>query len=336
MNIYQLKNIKKNLNNFSLTVKNCSLKRGTIYSVVGPNGSGKSTFLNILSLYQAPCEGQLFFEEQAVDHTNQSLKLNLKRKIAHLMQNPYLFNMSVRENISYGLRVRRVPKKVILKKVEEILKLFSLSRIAEKNAHYISGGEAQRTALARTFVLDAQVYLLDEPAASVDKNSIHRLEELILSFNQEKKAAIILTTHSQEQAYRMSKDIISIIDGQIKDIAYENVFSGVLREEKDGIKSLNLAREITLKLSSVRTGPAAVAIDPQDIILSKNELTSSALNRFYGKINKLEEANGSLRVFIDTPVTFCALITQKSFYDMELNIGRKVWATFKANSIKLI
>jgi len=185
-------------------------------------------------------------------------------------------------------------------------------------------------------ILESDVFLLDEPTANVDTNNVGVVEDFILSLNKEKNATIIFTTHSNSQAYRMSQNIISIIGGRIKDIAYENVFSGTLEEEADGLKAVTIGQNLRLHLSHGQSGPATIAIDPQDIILSNTPFSSSALNKVSGAITKLEEVNGSLRVFIDAGTQFCALITRRSYDNMGLNIGKKVWATFKANSIKVL
>ena len=89
-------------------------------------------------------------------------------------------------------------------------------------------------------------------------------------------------------------------------------------------------------VSGGEQGPTAIAIDPRDIILSDEELTSSALNRFRGPITKIEDVNGSLRVFVNIGVTLCSLITRKSYHDMHLNVGKDVWVTFKANAVRVI
>jgi tungstate transport system ATP-binding protein len=343
MNIYELKGVKTKVGDFSLSIPDCILSTGRVYAVVGPNACGKTTFLNLLSLLSAPCEGEVFFSEEKIRYTDRDNLLAKRRKIAYLTQNPYLFNMSVYENVSLGLRLRGFPQAIIHKKVEEILSALSLSGLSRKNAHELSGGEAQRVALARTLVLESSVFLLDEPTANVDKGNIRELEELILALNQKKGATVILTTHSQGQAYRMSNNIISIINGRIKDVVYENVFSGILEEEESGLKSVRLKNNFRIRVSSGQKGAVTIAVDPQDITLSRKRLDSSALNNFYGTITKLEEINGSLQVYIEAVshrgeanVVFCALITHHSFYNMKLNIGKEIWVTFKANSVKLI
>lgn len=336
MTVYDLAGTERVLADFSLTIEKCCLEEGGIYAVTGPNGCGKSTFLNLLSLADRPSSGEIVFNGEKVRYGDSDRLLELKRRIGYLMQNPYLFNMSVYNNISYGLRVRGISKAEIRKKVEGMMARLSLTHLAGTNAHALSGGEAQKVALARTLVLDTDVFLMDEPTESVDQRNVYVVEDLIRELVKKRKATVIFATHSRDQAYRLSNNIITIIDGKIRDIAYENVFSGVLVEETDGLNTIKLAEKMQFKTARGKKGRVTIAIDPNDIILSNEELTSSALNRFEGTITKIEDVNGSLRVFVNAGVTLCALITRKSFLNMGFNIGKSVWVTFKANAVKII
>jgi len=335
MNIYELKNIRKDFKDFSLHVDHCCLKEGEIYVLIGPNGCGKTTFLNLLSFLDQPSSGELFFRGRNASHANAQENFLKTRDIGYLLQNPYLFNMSVYDNVAYGLKLRGVEKEIINKKIKEILDKLSLSHLAQKNIHFLSGGEAQKVAIARTLVLDSDILILDEPTANVDKNNINAVEDIIHSLRKNKKKTVLVTTHTTEQAYRLSKNTISIINGHLKPLAYENVFSAEAQEEK-GVWSVSLGQNIRVKLNHGKRGRVTIAIDPNDIILSNKEFESSALNKFLGVIKKIEDRNGSLSVFVDVGTTFCALITHRSFHQMKLNIGKKVWITFKANSIKRI
>lgn len=356
MNIYELREIKKNFSQrkkiasgvssgenffrglvgFCLMIEDYCFKKGGIYSIIGPNGGGKSTLLNMLAFIDNPSQGEILFGGREVDYDNPRSLLSIRRRIGYLLQNAYLLNMTVYDNVAYGLKLRKVSRKEIEQKVYSMLTRLSLLHLAKKNAYQLSGGEAQKVVIARTLVLDTDVLLLDEPTANVDKNNIRAVEEIILSLNKERHTTVLVTTHSQEQAYRLSKDVISVVNGHIKAIAYENIFSGTLKEEKDKLKVLSLGGNIKLKLTQGEKGPVTLAIDPKDIILCKERPESSALNNFYGAINKIENINGSLKVFVDSGVIFCALITHRSFHNLQLNIGKKVWVTFKANSVKVI
>ena len=336
MKMYTLKSVRRDLGSFSLKIDECRLERGEVYAIVGPNGCGKSTLLNLLGLVDPPAEGTVVMDGNSVDFADSEGLIRTRRRIGYLMQAPYLFNMSVRDNVGYGLKVRGHSRKAVRERTDKMLSSMLLAHLADRPAHTLSGGEAQRVALARTLVLDVDAFLLDEPTANVDCRNIHVVEALILRLNRETRATIVLSTHSREQAYRMSRNLISIIDGRIRDIVYENVFSGVLREENDGLRTVRLADNVEFKVGQGEEGHVTIAIDPGDILISNEEIRSSALNRFTGTITKIEDVNGSIRVFVDTGVSLCALITRRSFLDMDMNIGRSVWVTFKANAVKVI
>jgi len=333
--MYQLSNIKIHHNDFLFQVDKYKIDTGKLYVIVGPNGSGKSSFLNLLGFLDIPDRGHVLFKHEKVDYKEPSGLLQYRRRISYLLQNPFLFSMNVFENVASGLRIRNLPDKKVRERTDCLLESLALTHLSKRNVRSLSGGEAQRVALARTLIVDADVYLLDEPTANVDKDNVGTLESHILSINKRNNATVLLTTHSREQAYRMSNHLISIINGKIKDLPYENVFTG--KAIKDGSLSvLPLTDSVKIKFGTTKIGLVTIAIDPNYIILSKKPIKTSALNSFQGIIHRIEAYNGSLQVFVDTGVSFCTLITQKSFHDLGMNIGSKVWITFKANSVQVI
>lgn len=333
--MYQLSDIRLSYEGFSLRIENLTIGPGKLYVMVSPNGTGKSTFLNLLGFLGSPSKGQFFFKSERIDYKNGAKLLECRRKVSYLLQNPYLFSRNVFDNVASGLKIRKLPEKKIREKTGRMLEMLALSHLSKRSVGSLSGGEAQRVALARTLVIDADVYLLDEPTANVDRENIHLIEEVIRSIGRDNQTTVVLTTHSREQAYRMSDSLISIINGKVKDLPYENVFSGTAEEDGD-LKVLPLTESVRIKFGSAKTGNVTIAIDPNIIILSKEPVVSSALNSFKGTIHKIEDYNGSLQVFVDTGVPFCTLITQKSFVDLGLNIGSEIWVTFKANSVIVI
>jgi molybdopterin-binding protein len=169
----------------------------------------------------------------------------------------------------------------------------------------------------------------------VDRRHIQAVEDLIRRLSREQGACVILTTHSRDQARRLSKKTVALLDGRISDVAYENVFGGELYAAADGVRMVRLSEGVTFAVGQGRPGRVTVSVDPGEILLSNEELVSSALNRYRGPITRIEETDGSLQVFVDVGVMLCALVTRKSYSDMRFNIGRHVWATFKANAVKV-
>jgi tungstate transport system ATP-binding protein len=339
MNIYSINNAECRLGAFNLSISDCAIEKGKIYSVLGPNGSGKSSFLNLLALLNPPRCGQIAFEGQNVRFGGKRALLPLRRRIAYLTQNPYLFNMTVIENIGYGLRVRGVPGANSLRQVENIMRRLDILHLAARNAHRLSGGEAQRVALARVLALDCQVLLLDEPTANVDRANVHALERTLLEICREKDTTVVMTTHSHDQAYRMSHELISIINGRIQAAAYENIFEGDVSRNPDGQLDISVAGGVKFFIGDGTPGMrVTISVATEDIVLSKARLESSALNSFCGMITKSELApDGRQHIFIAAGgVALRSMITSKSFDGMGLGVGKEVWATFKASSVRIL
>ena len=277
---YVFNGVEKAVGEFRLSIESCGLDKGGIYAVVGPNGCGKTTFLNLLSLLDAPDTGELSYAGVRVAYVGGSGPLAFRRRITYLMQNPYLFRMTVRANIGYGLRLRNRPAAEIRAKVDDIMVRLHLSELASRPAHTLSGGEAQRVALARAFVLDADVLLFDEPTANVDQRHIRAVEALLLDQSRALGRTVVVTTHSPDQACRLSHRHIAIIDGQIRAVGYENVFAGTLTREPGDLRIVAIEGGMRLRVGEGRVGAVTVAIEPGGILLSAHELDSSALNRF--------------------------------------------------------
>jgi len=215
MTAYQLSNIQAGYNGFSLTVDEWQLEPGCMVAVVGPNGSGKTTLLNVLAFMARPRRGTVSFWEQPVNYTDARGLLSRRRKIGYLMQNPWLFDMSVRGNIEYGLRVRGTPRGVMHERVEQILEELELTALQHRTAKELSGGEVQLVALARTLVLHAPVLLLDEPMGNVDKARIGIVERRLTDISRSDGVTVIFTTHSEAQARRMAGSRIHIAAGRV-------------------------------------------------------------------------------------------------------------------------
>lgn len=215
MSAYRLNNIEAGQNGFSLYVDDWQVKPGSMVAVVGPNGAGKTTLLNVLAFMEKPKSGTLSFRSEPVDYSSQRSLLGFRRKIAYLTQNPCLFNMSVRRNIEYGLRLRGMPGNVIGEQVDQILEELEIAGLEHRSVRELSGGEVQLVALARTLVLHSSVLLLDEPTGNVDKARIGIVEKRLTEMNQSDSVTVIFTTHSEVQARRMADSRVHITAGQV-------------------------------------------------------------------------------------------------------------------------
>ena len=302
-----------------------------IYALVGPNGAGKTTLFNILGLLQRPDAGKVFFRGRPL---NGKAPLNTRRKIALLSQDPYLFHGTVFDNIAYGLKLRSKGKRAIEGKVHAALELVGLEGLACRKADQLSGGEVQRVALARALALEPEVLLLDEPTANIDQSNVNSFEELIKKIHSESNTTIIFTTHDLVQAYRLAEEIILLIDGRPVNKKPDNIFNARIREA-NGLKWAVINKDIKIAVVTEKKDRARVLVDPEDIILSRKPLDSSARNSFKGKISRVVALDQQVRVFVDAGIEFAVLITKRSFAKMKLNLGSKLYLTFKSSAVQV-
>ena len=334
--IFKVRNLKKVYDSkIVLNVDNLNFQEGKIYAIVGPNGSGKTTLLNILNLLEKPDEGQIFFYDQEITNKSNSDTLEIRRRMTLVNQDPFLFHSTVYDNIAYGLKIRSILSKVQKSRIRSALNIVGLSGFKDRKANQLSGGEAQRVVIARALVIEPEVLFLDEPTANIDQKHIDVVERIIKKIKKEIKTTVIFTTHDLSQAYRLADEVISLLDGKIIKQVPENLLRGEIIEKEDGLKRFKTIGNIKFAIVSEKVGPAYISIDPRDIILSYEQFQSSARNSFSGKITKIIEQNHLVKLEIDIGIPLVVIITGESFFEMNLNLGNKVYLTFKASAVKL-
>ncbi len=155
---------------------------------------------------------------------NQKTNAKELRQVSTLVfQKTAMFTMNVYDNLAYGLKIRKVPNEEIERRVPDALAAVRLSGFEKRRAKKLSGGEQQRIALARAFLLDSNVLLLDEPTANLDPNSALIIEKAIVS-KKSSQRIIIMATHNLNQARRMADEIIHIHNGEIVEVATPEEF----------------------------------------------------------------------------------------------------------------
>lgn len=196
-----------------LDISELELKEGETLCLSGPNGAGKTTLLLFICGLAEDCNGRIFFKGREVG--KEISFLEYRRRVTMVFQEPLLFNTSVFENVASGLKIRGLKKKEIERRVEKYLHLFKISDLKERKAHTLSGGEAQRVSLARAFVLDPDILLLDEPFSSLDPETKDSLINDLLRLKKTLKMSIIFTTHNSYEAYRLSDRVCVLKEGKI-------------------------------------------------------------------------------------------------------------------------
>ena len=205
-----------------LRVDSLDIQRGETLTVVGPNGAGKSTLLLALAHLLKPAGGEIQFDGKSVNRWND---LEYRRKISYVFQAPLLMDMSVEQNVGLGLKFRGVSKEEIHKRVGRWIQALGIESLSKRRASQLSGGEAQRVSLARAFVLEPELLLLDEPFAALDPPTRAKLLDDLSRILGEDHRTAVFVTHNLNEAAKLSHRIAVVVGGMLRQV-------GTVREIK--------------------------------------------------------------------------------------------------------
>ncbi len=218
-----------------LQVPALEVEKGEILAVVGPNGSGKSTLLLALARLIRLERGKILFDGQQAAAKSPSGIISdavYRRRLALVLQDPLLFDMSVFDNVASGLRFRGVNRNEIEARVSLWLERLGVLPLAKRRAVELSGGEAQRVSLARALVLEPQLLLLDEPFSALDPPTRIRLVSDLGFLLREQKVTTIFVTHDLNEAARLSDRLAILLKGQLRQHGYpEELFKAPMDAE---------------------------------------------------------------------------------------------------------
>lgn len=197
----------------ALSVPALDILEGRVTVLSGPNGSGKSTLLSLLAFLAAPSSGTLWYDGRPVRWRERDL-VRLRREAVLMHQAPYLFDETVAANVGFGLAVRGVGAPEREPRVAEALEAVGLPGFGRRRARELSGGEAQRVAMARVLALSPRVMLFDEPLANVDRETAELIDGLIASLAR-RGVTVVLATHDAAQAGRIATDVVCLAGGGV-------------------------------------------------------------------------------------------------------------------------
>ncbi len=188
--------------------------RGSLTALLGPSGSGKSTLLRIIAGLEQADSGEVWIDEREVTRARPQ-----DRAIGFVFQHYAPFaHMSVRENVAFGLRIRKRPKAEIRARVDELLELVGLTKWGDRRPQQLSGGQRQRMALARALAVQPQVLLLDEPFGALDATVRAELRAWLRRLHDDSHVTTVLVTHDQEEAMEVSDRIAVMNEGRIEQV----------------------------------------------------------------------------------------------------------------------
>ncbi len=340
-----------------LNISSLSVLPNEVLVIIGPNGSGKTTLLLCLALLLKPTTGEIQYSGEPI--SDEHSKLRLRRRIAVVFQEPLLLNSTVWDNVTLGLNLRSISKGEARDRAQKWLERFGVSNLVKRQARTLSGGEAKRVSLARAFALEPEVLFLDEPFTALDSPTRQSLLEDFESVLRETKISTVMVTHDRNEALVLADRVAVLIRGQIRQVGSPdevfnypideevaefveagNILDGEVVFQDEGLAVVSTGgREIEV-VSDLAPGTKVTAcLRHEDVTLSlpaSESTTSSARNRFKGKIMRLFPVSSQVRVTLDCGFPLVALITRRSLEGMGLREGQEVVATFKASSIHLI
>lgn len=178
-----------------------SVKKGEFVCVVGPTGCGKTTFLNLLTKVLEPSEGMLKIDGEPADPR--------KHSIARVFQEPSLFHwLTVRQNLEFGLKIKKLPPKVMKERVEKIIRLLGLEEVENSYMSSLSVSTQQRVVIGRAFAMEPDLLLMDEPYGQMDIKLRFYLEDEVLRLWREMGTTVVFVTHNIEEAVYLSEKIL--------------------------------------------------------------------------------------------------------------------------------
>ncbi len=211
-------------------IASLALRRGQVLALVGPNGAGKSSLLLTLALLQQPTEGRITFDGTPVGNNN---LLKLRRRMAVVFQEALLLDTTVRANITIPLRIRGISSRDIAARTDRWLRRFGIEHLARRPARTLSGGEAQRTSLARAFAMEPEVLFLDEPFASLDYPTRKALLGDLGPILQDMNMTTLFVTHDYTEIPYLARQVAVLFEGRIiKSGPVREVFGDELLDRK--------------------------------------------------------------------------------------------------------
>ena len=332
---------------------NLDIEEGEFVTMLGPSGSGKTTCLMMLAGFETPTNGEIYLNSNPISNIPPH-----KRGIGMVFQNYALFpHMTVHENLSFPLKVRKLSKEDIDKKVDKALSMVSLSGFEKRMPGQLSGGQQQRVAVARSLVFDPQLVLMDEPLGALDKNLRESMQYEIKHIHESIGVTVVYVTHDQGEALTMSNRIAVFNDGKVQQLSspdklYEqpvnsfvaefigenNTFTGEVTDiSKDKCKiKLNTGNEIFANPIRVKSKgeKTIVSLRPERAIIDPENKIE---NKFKGKIEEVIYHGDHTRVRLDIlgNKEFILKVPNSSSR-MDIKVGNQLnvgWNSFDARAL---
>lgn len=323
------------------------VQRGEYFVLLGPTGCGKSTLLELMGGIRRLKKGKIFIGGRDITEAPPE-----RRNIGFVAQENLLFShLTVRKNIEFGMKAKRFPRKKIKDNIEKYSQLLHIEHILDRYPLNLSGGEAQRVALARALAIEPQVLFLDEPFASIDRQTKENLKDEMKKLHGNMKFTAIHVTHDIYEASFLADRIAVMGEGKIlqagkpevilrkptsefvaRFIGVENIFYGFLKTEENG-KRLFVTDKISFSVNTDQEGD--IALIRADSI-SIGDTNDSELNKLEGVIKEKLYLPSGILVKVVAGEEFTLFTTENNNFLNRLEEGRKIQIYFHPSSVHIV
>ncbi|PKL57470.1 MAG: ABC transporter [Methanomicrobiales archaeon HGW-Methanomicrobiales-6] len=334
--------VSKSLGEFTLSNISLSIGDGEYFIVLGPTGAGKTILLETIAGIYSPDSGRILLNDR--DITDVPAR---ERNIGMVYQDYMLFpHLTVEANIAFGLKSHRADPAFIRGKVEESAELLNISHLLHRYPGTLSGGEQQRTAIARALVMDPEALLLDEPLSALDVKTRESLRAELARIHKATGTTIVHITHNFEEVFDLADRVAIMQGGDVIQVGtpeeifrrpnsdfvagfvgVENLFRGT--GSPDGTVAVG---DLRIRVENGIPGPVSVAIRPEEILLSKTALPENGRNVISGRVDSVRPNGGLVRVSVDAGVPFRVTLTRQGFEEAAIAPGDTVCLAFRPSA----
>ncbi len=355
--IISVENLRVELGGASvLDIPSFHLYEKEFVSLIGPNGSGKTTLLLVLNSLLKPVSGRTTY--RGVPIVTREETLRYRKKISMVFQEPLLFDTTVYKNVASGLKIRGMKRNKIHERVMRYLRWFNIEHLANRSARKLSGGESQRTSLARAFAIEPEVIFLDEPFSALDPPTRHSITDDLEKIVNETGITTVMVTHDQSEALRMSDRIVVMNNGKIVQtgtpstvmtnpanefvanfVGMDTILEGTVLRNIEGLMHISVSKHEIYAVGEWKPNDKVYCcIRPENVtidIFDPDALTSSR-NVFRAIILDIGSMGPFLKLSLDCGFPLVSYVTREAFASLGLYEGKEVFASFKAMAVHVI
>lgn len=351
----EVQNLSVDLGQFYLDNVNLSLERNSYLVIIGPTGSGKSVLLETIAGFYTPQTGKIFLEGEEITSKGPE-----KRGISIVYQDYVLFpHMNVFDNIAYGLKKKTDDKQLIKSKIMEMAEHLKIEHLLNRDPETLSGGEKQRTAIARSLVVEPKLLLMDEPFSALDEKTHTYITGLIKNAIYDFETTCIHVSHNFNDVWSLAEQVAVMKDGKIlqhgsvKDVfskpshnfvadfvGVHNIFQGRIVGKKKDLTEIKLNDHLTIYSSDYIKNDlkdVLIAIRPENIIFSKETFLSSVRNQIRGVVKEIIEMGPLAWITVRVGnLDFKGMLTLSSLEILQIREGIEIYISFKSVNVKII